>query len=93
MNEKGDTDRDGTAGYFAWVRNMHGGASPEKYHWWRSTRMMAATTKHYENITIKKWPLTADEFAMDLDMLVARYPCPTGGDDNADTGRPKQDAG
>lgn len=66
----------GPAGYFVWVKDMKGGATPEKYHPWRlsaNSEMKA----YFESVTLgSPIPLGDNEWDMSLSTLATRYPCP-----------------
>lgn len=75
-----ETTRDGkTVGYFVYERTTRGVPTPVKYHHHRDAGNMFPDSRDYwERKTIPglKVELTAEEFALDLDSLAARHPCP-----------------
>lgn len=69
----------GQVGWFGWMKSPRG-PTPQKYGMERVGFATTTTIRQgepgYLDILIEEFPLTEDEFKMDLNYLAARYPCP-----------------
>lgn len=72
------TDRDGVAGWFAWVKTPRldtPGWTYERYHWWRNDAQASPEMKkRYEEITLQKHALQIGEMYLELEELASTYP-------------------